>query len=90
MSELGALGTILAISPSSELGIVHRFFYGLLILQEKFCQNFIIFLNRLDRSPKFQFRQNAWEQVRIQSTWAAEPLMKALMAQLELISLLSS
>ena len=46
------------------------FFHGLLILQGKFSQNFIIFLNRLDRSLKFQFRQNAWEQVRIQSTWA--------------------
>ena len=70
VSELGALGPVLAISPSSKLGIGHHFFNGLLILQGKLCQNFIIFLNRLDRSPKFQFRQNAWEQVRIRSTRA--------------------
>ena len=46
------------------------FFHGLLILQGKLFQNFIIFLNRFDRSPKFQFRQNAWEQVQIRSTRA--------------------
>ena len=44
-------------------------FHGLFILQEKICQNFIIFLNQFDQSLKFQFRQNAWEQVRIRSTW---------------------
>ena len=46
------------------------FFHRLLILQEKLWQTFIIFLNRLDQSPKFQFWQNAWEQVRIRSTEA--------------------
>ena len=54
--------------PNSKLCTI--FFHGLLILQVKFYQNFIIFLNLLDRSPKFQFRQNAWEQVRIRITWA--------------------
>ena len=54
--------------PNSELCTI--FFHGLLILQGKLFQNFIIFLNRLDRSPKFQFRQNAWEQVQIRSTRA--------------------
>ena len=69
-SEFGALGLVLAISPSSNLGIAHCFFHGLLLLQGKFYKNFIFFLNRLDRSPKFQFRQNAWEQIRIRSTRA--------------------
>ena len=57
--EFGALGLVFIISPSSELGIVHRFFYGPLILQGTFCQNFKFFINGLDRFPKFQFRQNS-------------------------------
>ena len=44
-SEFGALGLVLIISPSFELGIVHHFFYGLLILQGTFFQNFKFFLN---------------------------------------------
>ena len=48
-SEFGALGFVLIISPSSDLGIAHRFFNGLLILQVTFCKNFKIFLNRLDQ-----------------------------------------
>ena len=68
--EFEALELVLAISPSSNLGIAHCFFHGLLLLQGKFYKNFIFFLNRLDRSPKFQFRQNAWEQIRIRSTRA--------------------
>ena len=39
----------MVISPSSELGITHYFFVGLLILQEILCQIFSFFLNRLDR-----------------------------------------
>ena len=69
--EFGALGLVLIISSSSELRIVHHFFYGLLILQGTFCQNFKKkFLNQLNRFPKLQFRQNSLKQVRIRSTWA--------------------
>ena len=46
MSEFGALGLVLIISPSSELRIVHRFLDGLLVLQGIFCQNFKFFLNQ--------------------------------------------
>ena len=53
--EYGHSTLFLVISPSSELGIVHRFFYGLLVLQEIFYQNFNFFLNRLDQSPMLQF-----------------------------------
>ena len=42
------------ISPSSELRIVCRFFYGLLVLQGILCQNFKFFLNRLDRLATVQ------------------------------------
>ncbi|KAL6347513.1 hypothetical protein AAG906_026035 [Vitis piasezkii] len=48
-SEFGALGFVLAISPSSDLGITHHFFHGLIIIQGTFYQNFIIFLNRFDQ-----------------------------------------
>ena len=47
--EFGAHGLVLIIFPSSELGTAHRFFYGLLLLQGTFGQNFKIFLNQLDR-----------------------------------------
>ena len=42
-----ALLLVLIISPSSEPGIVHHFFVGLLILQGTFYQNFIIFLKQV-------------------------------------------
>ena len=63
MFEYGALGLVSIISPSSELGMAHRFFNGLLVLQEIFYQNFKFFLNRLDRSSKFQFSHNLLEHV---------------------------
>ena len=47
--EFRAFGLVLIISLSFDLRIVHRFFYGLIILQETFYQNFKIFLNRIDR-----------------------------------------
>ena len=52
-SEFRALRLVLGISPSSDFGIMHHFFHGLLILQGKFCQNFIIFLNRLTGPQSF-------------------------------------
>ena len=61
--EFRALGLVLIISPSSELGIMYRFFYGHLVLQGTLCQNFKFFLNQIDRFPKFQFRQNSLKQV---------------------------
>ena len=45
----GALGLSSFISPSSELRIMHHFFYGLLVIQGTFYQNFKFFLNRLDK-----------------------------------------
>ena len=63
VSELGALGLFWPYFPHPNLELALFFFHGLLIIQGKLCQIFIIFLNWLDRSPKFQFRQNAWEQV---------------------------
>ena len=63
MSEFGALGLVLIISPSSELGITYHFFYGLLVLQGILSQNFNFFLNRLDRSLKFQFNQSSLDHV---------------------------
>ena len=53
--EYGALGLVSIISPSSELRIMHHFFYGLLVLQGIFYQNFNFFLDRLNRSLKLQF-----------------------------------
>ena len=50
--EFGALRLILIISPSSELGIVHRFFYGLPILQGTFFQNFKFFSQPARQVPK--------------------------------------
>ena len=46
--EYGALGLVSIISPSFELGIMHRFFYELLIIQGIFCQIFKFFLNQLN------------------------------------------
>ena len=47
--ESGAPEIVFIISPSSELLIVHHFFFqGLIFLQETFHQNFRFFLNRLD------------------------------------------
>ena len=63
MFEYGALGLVSIISPTSELGIMHCFFYGLIVLQGIFFQNLKYFLNRLDQSPKFQFSQNSLEHV---------------------------
>ena len=51
-SEFGALGLVLIISPSFELGIMHHFFYGLLIHQGTLCQNLKFFINWIDRFPK--------------------------------------
>ena len=51
-SEFGALGLVLIISPSFELRIMYHFFYGLLIHQGTFFQNFKFFLNQLDQFPK--------------------------------------
>ena len=39
----------MVISPSPELGIKHRFFHGILIIQEIFSQNFRFFLNWIDQ-----------------------------------------
>ena len=47
-SEFGALGLVLIISPSFELGIVYHFFYRLLILQGTLYQN-LKFFSQLDR-----------------------------------------
>ena len=49
----GALGIVSIISPSSKLIIACHCFFGLLILQEIFSQNFKIFLNRMDRFSRF-------------------------------------
>ena len=56
---------VLVISPSSELGIVHHFFVGFLILQGTLCQNLRIFLNwstgwaiNSTSSTRFFFRQS--------------------------------
>ena len=57
--EFGALGLVLIISPSSEFGIAHHFFVGLLILQGTFCENFKIFLNRFDKI--FLRRSTGWQ-----------------------------
>ena len=50
--EFRALRLILIISPASELGITHRFFHGLLVLQRIFCQNFKIFSQPARPVPK--------------------------------------
>ena len=68
--EFEALRLVLIISPSSELGIAHHFFYGLLILQGNVFQNFKFSFNWIDRFLKFQFKQNSLKHVRIRSTWA--------------------
>ena len=47
--EFGAREIVLVISPSSELGISLRFFFGFLILQRTFFQIFKKFLIRLNR-----------------------------------------
>ena len=39
--EYGALGLVSIISPSFELRITHRFFYGLLVLQEIFYHQIV-------------------------------------------------
>ena len=49
MSEFGALELVSIISPSFELGIVYRFFYGLIIPQGILFQKLKFFLNRIDR-----------------------------------------
>ena len=49
-SKSRALWLVLVISPSSELGIAHHFFFfGFLALQGIFFQNLRIFLNWLDQ-----------------------------------------
>ena len=67
-SNTGHSALLLAISSLSKLGILYHFFYGLLVLQGIFYQNFNFFLNRLDRSPKLQFNWSSQEQVRIRGT----------------------
>ena len=49
MSEFRALWLVSIISLSSKLGILHHFFYGILVFRGIFCQIFKYFLNQLDR-----------------------------------------
>ena len=54
--EYGALGLVLIISPSFELGIVYHFFYGLLVLQGIFYQNLKFFSQQVPKvsiQPEF-------------------------------------
>ena len=69
--EFGALGLVLIISLSSELGIAHHFFLWTPYSSRNILSKFqFFFLNQLNWFPKFQFRQNSLKHVRIRSTWA--------------------
>ena len=68
--EFGALGLVLIISPSSELGIMHHFFLWTPYSSRNILPKFQFFSQSARPVPKkFQFRQNSLKQVWIRSTW---------------------
>ena len=63
MSNFEHLGLFRSNLPHPNSKLCTVFFYGFLVLEGILCQNFKKFPNRLDRSSKFQFRQNSLKHV---------------------------